>query len=120
MTTYGLVTCRERFSVFARAGESISTDAEVMHGYVPLEDDVDAMEFDIFATNDADPRYVTDPGCDLIGTVRVDLASVMRFPRRERAVRVFMKFGETEIKVRAELVHGGQSVATEVRFHSNY
>ncbi|MDO0912930.1 Hsp70 family protein [Streptomyces sp. DT2A-34] len=120
VTTYGLVTCRERFSVFARAGESIATDAEVMHGYVPLEDDVDAMEFDIFATNDTDPRYVTDPGCDLIGTVRVDLASVMRFPRRERSVRVFMKFGETEIKVRAELVHGGQSVATEVRFHSNY
>ncbi|MGW0885369.1 Hsp70 family protein [Streptomyces sp. NPDC002671] len=120
VTSYGLVTCRERFSVFARAGESIPTDAEVMHGYIPLEDDVDAMELDIFATNDADPRYVTDPGCDLIGTVRVDLTSVMRFPRRERSVRVFMKFGETEIKVRAELVHGGQSVATEVRFHSNY
>jgi hypothetical protein len=120
VTSYGRVTCRQRFSVFARAGESIPTEAEVMHQYVPLEDDVEGMEFDIFATTDADPRYVTDAGCDLIGTVAVDLAPVMRFPRQERSVRVFMKFGETEIKVRAELVHGGQSVATQVRFHSNY
>lgn len=50
----------------------------------------------------------------------MDLAPVMRFPRDERAVRMFMKFGETEIKVRAELVHGGQAVATKIRFHSNY
>ncbi|MFG2370474.1 Hsp70 family protein [Streptomyces sp. NPDC048504] len=120
VTSYGMVTCRERFSIFARAGESIPTEAEVMHSYIPLEDDVDEMDFDIYATIDADPRYVTDPGCDLIGTVTVDLSSVMRFPRRERSVKVFMKFGETEIKVRAELVHGGQSVATQVRFHSNY
>ncbi|MFB6600639.1 hypothetical protein [Streptomyces diastaticus] len=35
-------------------------------------------------------------------------------------MRTFMKSGETEIKVRAELVQGGGEVNAQVRFHSNY
>lgn len=120
VTSYGAVTCSNRFSVFASAGESIGTDTEVTHIYRPLEDEQTALDFPLYATADPSPRYVTDSGTDCVGEVTVDLAPVMRFPRDERAVRMFMKFGETEIKVRAELVHGGQAVATKIRFHSNY
>lgn len=120
VTSEGLVTCADRFSIFTRAGESVATDAEVMHQYVPLEESDTEVDFTIYATSDPDPRYVTDPGCDALATVTVDLKPVMRFKREERAMRLFMRFGETEIKARAELVQGGGEFATRVRFHSNY
>ncbi|MFI1768976.1 Hsp70 family protein [Streptomyces sp. NPDC020800] len=120
VTTRGLVTCADRFSIFTRAGASVPTDAEVMHEYVPLEEADTSVDFTIFATSHPDPRYVTDPGCDELATVTVDLRPVMRFDLEERALRLYMRFGETEIKARAELVQGGGEVATNVRFHSNY
>ncbi|MFB7852670.1 Hsp70 family protein [Streptomyces sp. NPDC056053] len=120
VTPEGEITCSDRFSVFVRAGESVSTEAEVVHLYIPLTTEATELDFPIYATSTADPRYVTDPGCDMLAVITVDLAPVMRFERKERGVRLYMKFGETEIKVRAELAQGGQPVATQVRFHSNY
>jgi hypothetical protein len=120
VTSKGEVTCNDRFSIFTRAGESVPTDAEVMHEYVPLEEDDTETTFTLYATSDVDPKYVTDPGCDELATITVDLSPVMRFDLEERAMRVFMSFGETEIKARAELIQGGREAATSVRFHSNY
>ncbi|MEI5100941.1 Hsp70 family protein [Streptomyces sp. PmtG] len=120
ITPEGEITCRDRFSIFVRAGESVPTEAEVVHEYIPLTDSAKKIGFHIYATSAADPRYVTDLGCDRLANVTVDLAPVMRFPRKERGARLYMKFGETEIKVRAELIHGGQPTATQVHFHSNY
>lgn len=120
VTSRGKVTCAERFSVFTRAGASVPTDAEVMREYLPLEEAHTEVDFTIYATSQPDPRYVTDPGCDALATITVDLKPVMRFSLEERALRLFMRFGETEIKARAELVQGGGAIATSVRFHSNY
>ncbi|XQE80444.1 Hsp70 family protein [Streptomyces microflavus] len=120
VTPEGEITCNDRFSIFVRTGESVSTEAEVVHSYIPLTKEATELDFHIYATSDADPRYVSDPGCDMLAVVTVDLTPVMRFERKERGVRLYMKFGETEIKVRAELNQGGQSAATQVRFHSNY
>lgn len=116
----GESTCDDRFSIFVRSGESVPSEAEVVHDYIPLTDTVNRLVFNIYATSEPDPRYVTDVGCDKLAVAMVDLAPVMRFPRKERGARLYMKFGETEIKVRAELVQGGQPVAAQVRFHSNY
>ncbi|MPY48785.1 Hsp70 family protein [Streptomyces acidicola] len=120
VTSRGQVTCADRFSIFTRAGASVPTNAEVMREYLPLEEDHTEVDFTIYATSHPDPRYVTDPGCDALATVTVDLKPVMRFNLEERALRLFMRFGETEIKARAELVQGGGEIATSVRFHSNY
>ncbi|MFE4659207.1 Hsp70 family protein [Streptomyces hydrogenans] len=112
--------CGDRFNVFTTAGQSVPTDAEVCHTLFPVYDDQTKLLLRVFATRDADPRYVTDAGCDPLAEVTVDLSPVMRFDRNERGVRTFMKFGETEIKVRAELEQGGGEAVTQVRFHSNY
>ncbi|GLV88280.1 hypothetical protein Slala03_79690 [Streptomyces lavendulae subsp. lavendulae] len=120
ITDEGKNVCRDRFSIFVRSGESVPSNAEVAHEYVPLTDTANELAFRIFATSEADPRYVTDAGCDKLAVAIVDLAPVMRFPRKERGARLYMKFGETEIKVRAELIQGGEPVAAHVRFHSNY
>ncbi|MFK0180516.1 Hsp70 family protein [Streptomyces xanthochromogenes] len=116
----GRVLCQNTFAVFVQAGETVPTEAEVAHVFTPVNKRQKSIRFDIYATNDPDPRYVTDEGSDKIGEVEIDIRSVMRFPRAERAVRVHMKFGETELKVRAEVIHTGQQVDATVRFHSNY
>ncbi|MGW0874195.1 Hsp70 family protein [Streptomyces sp. NPDC002740] len=112
--------CVDRFNIFATAGQSVPTDAEVCHVIFPLFDEQKRITFGVFATRDTEPRYVTDDGCDQLAKVTIDLGPVMRFDRKERGVRTFMKFGETEVKVRSELVQGGGEAATQVRFHSNY
>lgn len=112
--------CKSRFNVFTTAGQSVPTDAEVSHVLLPLFEEQERLTFRVFATRDAEPRYVSDEGCDQLAEVTIDLGPVMRFDREERGVRTFMKFGETEVKVRAELVQGGGEAATQVRFHSNY
>ncbi|MEU6647255.1 Hsp70 family protein [Saccharomonospora sp. NPDC046836] len=112
--------CGGRFNIYTTTGQSVPTDAEVHHTLIPLFDEQKVVRFGVYATRDTQPRYITDDGCDQLAEVTVDLSPVMRFERHERAVRVFMKFGETEIKVRAELVHGGGEANAQVRFHSNY
>ncbi|WP_143662397.1 Hsp70 family protein [Streptomyces sp. f51] len=112
--------CADRFNVFTTAGQSVPTDAEVCHVIFPLFDGQKRITFGVYATRDVEPRYVTADGCDQLAEVTIDLGPVMRFDRAERGVRTFMKFGETEVKVRAELVQGGGEAATQVRFHSNY
>ncbi|MFI8287404.1 Hsp70 family protein [Streptomyces albidoflavus] len=112
--------CGDRFNIYTTTGQSVPTDAEVHQTLIPLLDEQKVVRFGVYATRDTQPRYITDDGCDQLAEVTVDLSPVMRFDRHERAVRIFMKFGETEIKVRAELVHGGGEAQAQVRFHSNY
>lgn len=112
--------CGDRFNIYTTAGQSVPTGAEVCHTLIPLFERQKEIAFGVYATRDIEPRYITDDGCDQLAEVTIDLSPVMRFDRRERAVRIFMKFGETEIKVRAELVQGGGEAIAQVRFHSNY
>ncbi|WP_446038067.1 Hsp70 family protein [Streptomyces sp. SID1121] len=112
--------CGYRFNIYTTAGQSVPTDAEVCHTLIPLFNRQKEIAFGVYATRDTEPRYITDDGCDQLAEVTIDLSPVMRFDRRERAVRTFMKFGETEIKVRAELVQGGGEAIAQVHFHSNY
>ncbi|MER8032050.1 Hsp70 family protein [Streptomyces bauhiniae] len=112
--------CSERFNIFATAGQSVPTDAEVSHVIFPIFDKQKRITFSVYATKNVEPRYVTDDGCDELAEITIDLSPVMRFDRAERGVRTFMKFGETEVKVRSVLVQGGGEAATRVRFHSNY
>jgi hypothetical protein len=116
----GVRFCDTRITRFVSAGDIVVTDAEYTHDFVPIEPDQSALTIPLFASTDPDVRYVTDPACDQIGVVEVDLSRVMRFAWEDRNVRVYMKFGETEVHVRAEVVASGEAVQTSVRFHSNY
>ncbi|MCJ0869166.1 Hsp70 family protein [Streptomyces sp. AP-93] len=119
-TSEGTVLCRDRFSVFVRAGETVNTEAEVTHVYFPIEGDQKSVDFDLYATADSDPIYVTDSNCDKIGYFEVDLSRVMRFALSDRGVQLHMRFGETEVKARAVVMQTGEEVSATVRFHSNY
>ncbi|MFD9062112.1 Hsp70 family protein [Kitasatospora purpeofusca] len=116
----GRVRCRNRFSVLVSAGDTVDSDAEVIHVYHPIGKSQNALTLQLFATSDPEPRYVTGDGCDEVGSIRVDLGKVMRFPVKERGVRLHMRFGETEIRARAIVMRTGEEIEATVRFHSNY
>ncbi|MFG3199887.1 Hsp70 family protein [Streptomyces sp. NPDC048208] len=111
--------CEGRFSRFVRTGEVVPTDKEVAHTYHPLFASQDVLRICLYTSDHPEPRYTSDEGCAKVGEITVSLAKVMRFAMEERGVKVFMKFGETEVKVRAVVERSGEETSTEIRFHSN-
>jgi hypothetical protein len=119
-TSDGLVKCNDHFAVFVRAGQTVGLKEEVSSLFFPLEPTQRKVKIDLYASAGPNPRYVTDPGCDSVGTLTIDVSSAMRFALNDRAIRVHMRFGETQLRASATLEHTGQSVSTSLRFHSNY
>ncbi|MFC8626351.1 Hsp70 family protein [Streptomyces anulatus] len=111
--------CKDRFSVFVRQGDAVPTEKEVNRSYQPVFANQDALTIPLYTSDRPDPRYTHDGGCVKVGEVAVDLTKVMRFALEDRGVRVFMKFGETEVKVRAVVERSGEEASTEIRFHNN-
>lgn len=120
VTSDGTARCANRFSKLVTVGDVVDTDEEISHGYLPIEGDTTGMAFHLYTSTEKDPRYVTDPGCLQIGSVHVDLTRVMRHALQDRAVRLYLGFGETEIKVRAVVVKSGEEVTASVHFASDY
>jgi molecular chaperone DnaK (HSP70) len=116
----GEVHCKGRFSKLVTRGDLVNTDAEAHEFYVPLEGTTRKLSFSLFSSTEPDPRYVTDPGCQYLGRITVDLKKVMAFALRDRGVTLYMRFGETEIKARAVVRESGEEAATSLRFQTNY
>ena len=120
VTSDGRRMCNNRFSVFVNANSTVESDAVMKHRYVPVEGTQTAVDFALYATRDAEPRYISDEGCDEVGFFTVDLSRAMRFSLEERSILMHMRFGETEVKAWAVLEQTGETVETGLRFHSNY
>ncbi|MEV4335494.1 Hsp70 family protein [Streptomyces sp. NPDC049590] len=114
------VLCSHRFGVFVNAGEIVPSGVEVSHYFHPVYADQDAMRIALYVCDSQNPRYVTGDGCVEVGRISMDLKKVMRFALEDRGVRVYMKFGETEVKVRAVVEKSGEEVAAVIDFHSDY
>lgn len=72
----------------------------------------------VYRTVKADPRYVDDEGCELIGELTVEFGAAMRQPMRDRRVEVEVRFGDTDIFATAVNAHTRQQVETVLRFAS--
>jgi len=71
---------------------------------------------EFYRTAGNEPRYVTDPGCQWVGNLCVELGAAMRRPLAERRVEVAIWFGDTDIHAAATNVHTKEQVATTLRF----
>ncbi|AZM56278.1 hypothetical protein DMA15_29845 [Streptomyces sp. WAC 01529] len=114
----GVARCRKRFAKLVTIGDVVDTEQEISDVFLPVEGDTTRLIFDLYTTTQENPRYVTDPGCERIGTVSVALN--MRDALDDRQVRLYLRFGETEIKVRAVVPKTGEEAATTVHFASDY
>ncbi|MEU9064810.1 hypothetical protein AB0D13_39755 [Streptomyces sp. NPDC048430] len=120
VTRKGRVYCATRFGKIVTRGDIVDTAKEIGESYTPIEGHLERMEIALHTSTEDDPRYVTDPGCRRVGTIKVDLRDVMDIHLEDRHVDVRLSFGETEIKVRAIVRSTGQEAACTVDFASDY
>ncbi|WP_157857835.1 Hsp70 family protein [Streptomyces durhamensis] len=108
--------CRNRFCVFVSRGQTVRVDEVVEHALSPVWDTQRTLTIDVHSTHSGYPQYVTETQCQKIGSVTVDLSSVMHLDLDKRGVNVAMQFGETEIKVTATVKETGEAVHAELDF----
>ena len=106
----GVEKCTKTFTIYVRKNTEIELGHEIMNTFTPLCPDSNEVKVIVCASEDENPRYTTD----------VRKAAVMLLPMPEtakgksRVIKVFMKFGATEISVRSEDVSTGNSVGQKV------
>ncbi|MFF0472459.1 Hsp70 family protein [Streptomyces sp. NPDC004284] len=108
--------CDNRFLVFVRSGESIPVGKWVTHNCGPIWQNQSSISLKVYAARGGYIRYTTDKGSQKIGSLDVDLTSVMHLPLGRRRVDVSLQFGETEIQVTAVLQESGEKVEAVLAF----
>lgn len=116
----GQVRCTNRFSKLVTRGDSIDTGKEATEWYTPVEGTQEGINVALYSSTETDPRYVTDPGCQLVGRIRVDLSQVMKLALEDRKVDVSLAFGETEIKAQTVVRQSGKLASCSIDFASDY
>ncbi|MFD5387434.1 hypothetical protein ACFWMG_21285 [Streptomyces sp. NPDC127074] len=108
--------CQHRFDTFVRIGEVVKVGEWVTRTHFPIWPDHDKFTLDVYSSQGKYPMYVKQDGCKKIGSLLVDLSSVMHLDIRRRGVFVSMQFGETEIQVSAVLKESGKTVEATLSF----
>lgn len=111
---YGnMYRCVDVFSRHVQKGQTLVVDeAQTERKYTPVYKDQTAMSFEVFISDDSNPRFVTDHCCQRLGKINVDIPDLTGGLDRE--VWVKMIFGGTEIKVEAREQRTGK--ITTARF----
>lgn len=107
--SYGVASCVDDsdkdghniIDLFVKKGNLVHVDLiQSEKKYETDRDDVKVMQFDFFASDqEMMPKYVTDPECQKLGKLTVELSEPIK--GKKRAVFVQMIFGGTKLLVKA-------------------
>ena len=99
---YGRYNCDDIFSVFVKIGDEVNPAKPYTHSFNTVEPSQKTVTMDIYATDEKNPMYVTDPGCKRIGTMTIPvepLPAGVEAKDDHRKVTVQMDFSGSEIFV---------------------
>lgn len=103
----GVRRCKNAFDIIMQKGKSASIGTVVKNIYVS-KINRDEINFRIFTTDQYNPVYIDDEGCDLLGKAVIDIADASK----EHDLEVEITFGNTEIGLKAvDIDSGNQCVA---------
>ncbi|XP_061164989.1 heat shock 70 kDa protein 12B-like [Saccostrea echinata] len=110
---HGKDYCSDIFHVHVKKGATLFIDdAQLKRTYEPNRDDQTEIDLEIYISElDNPPKYVTDPGCQHLGTVTVKIPDGKTSKAREVSVQLI--FGGTEIRVVAKSVATGNVITAE-------
>jgi len=120
--------CLDVFDRFVIVDRPVSLGDTVLRRYTPAEPDQAVIVIHIYSSETPDVRFVTDPGVQQCGTLRLDLSpagadqaadrssTLLSAGARRREIQTRMMFGDTEIKVSALDVVSGRSVRAAIDF----
>jgi len=109
--------CTDIFDKFVRADESVGLGDTVLRRYTPAKPGQTHSIINIYCSEEDDPKFVTDVGVHLCGTLFLDMTDIKYDPsQKRREIQTRMTFGDTEIKVSALDVATKKCVKASVDF----
>ncbi|CAM6013589.1 unnamed protein product [Sphagnum balticum] len=96
----GIAWCFKRIDIFMHEGSEMEVDYCTKKIYNPLKARQTTMELSLYSSSQKNPRYTTDEGTVLEGTMVVDMSKNLEL-ENDRKVELSMFFGRTSIEVKA-------------------
>lgn len=103
----GVPYCKDIFHTLCEAGSEFMLGETVAHDVFPLRPNMKEMTLNLYQTNEKDPKYTTDEGCEEIGKIRVEMPDTSK--GMDRQVIVSLTFGDTELIVEGKDNETGRS-----------
>lgn len=108
----GQVRCKDVFFKYITKGERIQSGHEVSQIFQALKPEESTLECTVYISSDDNPRYITDPSCQRLGVLTIQLPP--HSPGQTIEVEETLIFGDTEILCRARDLRTGR--ISEVQF----
>jgi len=109
--------CTDIFDKFVRADESVGLGDTVLRRYTPAKPGQTHSIINIYCSEEDEPKFVSDAGVHLCGTLFLDMTDIKYDPeQKRREIQTRMTFGDTEIKVSALDVATKKCVKASVDF----
>jgi hypothetical protein len=108
----GQKRCKDVFFKYITRGDSIDTGHAVSQVFQALNPEETTLECTVYTSTDTNPRYTTDPTCQRLGIVTIQLPP--HVPGQTLEIEETLIFGDTEILCRARDLRTGRT--SEVQF----
>lgn len=100
------VYCRDIFETLVKKGERIDIEETRTHTFFPIDPNTTAIKFRFYSTDREDAEFTTDPGV-VPENVEILIPTPDTTKGLNRQLRLDVKFGGTELKVRVTDVESG-------------
>ncbi|XP_052819951.1 heat shock 70 kDa protein 12A-like [Mya arenaria] len=91
------------FDVYVRVNEEVRVDQMVTRKRIPT-DTISLIS--VYRTTQENPEYITDPDCELLGTISIE--NSFDIPFQQQVIETTFMFGDTELLVKMMNVATGQ------------
>lgn len=104
--------CKDVFNKLVEVETEYEVGGKITEEVMPLKADMTKMAVHLYRSKHKNPKYVTDKGCENLGTITVDMPDTKRGLNRK--VLVSLTFGDTELIVEGKDETTGKSVSTSL------
>ena len=106
--------CTDIFDLFVKNGQAIPHGHSITRAYNPARSAIKSTVITLFVSKNENINFVTDPGVEKIGELRLRMPDTTG--GRNRELSMTMLFGDTEISVEAVDITSGQTATAQVDF----
>ena len=102
----GQTRCKDVFSKYITIGDSIESGHAVSQVFQALNPEETTLQCTVYKSTDRNPRFITDPTCQRLGILTVQLPP--HTPGQTREIEETLIFGDTELLCRARDLRTGR------------
>ncbi|KAK3101370.1 hypothetical protein FSP39_003052 [Pinctada imbricata] len=98
-TRRGVSLCTDVFKVMITRNQPLTIDTTFTNEFRPPNAEDVTADIEVFSSSQKDPKYTTDPECQRIGVMTIEIPDTRK--GKDRLIQVRMHFGGTELYVTA-------------------